>query len=183
MNVGEWNVTSVSTEEGHRLPSSDDGLASLRSLATVEIASRAAGEDVVGVKRMDYLAGSSARYDVDCRDLLPQAWADLAAPLASSQHGTVLRVSDVFGSLPVRRKSIRPEKELTRVKDVVRGLSVLHHTISWNILVGPLVPPEGAAGQKRVFSLPAVASVVKRVLQVHGPECAQAMLVRQTHTK
>lgn len=179
LNIGEWNATSVSAEqENHRL-NSGQGLAALRSLATIEIASRAVGEDEVGVKQIDQATVSSARYCAARRDVMPQFCADLAASLASVHHGTVLRVRDMFDSLPVRRKSFQADKELARVKDTVKGLSLLHHTVSWNVLVGPLIPPGGTAGQRRVLLLPAVASVAKRVLQVHGPECAQAMQVRQ----
>jgi DNA mismatch repair ATPase MutL len=173
-SFGVWSRTSCRPNGREPLSQRGEGIAALTSLATVEVASHSVGERQVSYKimnadRSSSVVVSSAGYSSD------QNIPDLVFPLLGEQKGTLLRVTELFGTLPVRRKSMRADRELAAVKAIVRGLGLLHHAVSWTVLVGPALCPSATSEHREVLSLPAVVSVTKRLLQLHGAECVQSL--------
>jgi len=107
---------------------------------------------------------------------------------ATDVSGTVVKVLDLFHNLPVRRRSIRKEAELSSIREYVQHMSVLHHSVHWSL---SLCQPTSSAQLGRCSShvirvssclldLAAQDSVIDRLTSIHGRSIVSKLEVRTT---
>lgn len=178
--IGEWNRTSKTDNQLHPLLCSNErdpsygmkgeALAAIRALACLKIESKpqlATISDTVFTKQFN---GHKAAAQV------ATANSSQHSILHNQDHGTVVSVYDLFRNLPVRRKVVRAEVEVSYIKEFIQNMSILHHSISWTLSTGRLVShngsigaPSSSAGQQCVLlRLPGQVSVAKRFIGFHG---------------
>ena len=96
---------------------------------------------------------------------------------------------NLFHNLPVRRRSIRKEAELSSIREYVQHMSVLHHSVHWSlslqlpnsssssssVVVGrssqlhmTSLPRVSSSSSSCLLDLVAQGSVVDRLTSIHG---------------
>lgn len=89
-------------------------------------------------------------------------------PIVSS--GTRVGVRQLFENLPARRKALRKNLEIFRVKEFIQRMSILYHDVSWLLV--------DANSAKTIFKLQSQPSVSARFMHYHGQQGLHKMKVR-----
>lgn len=84
----------------------------------------------------------------------------LLRTIGRSVPGTVVAVKRIFERLPVRRGAVRIDQEIIKVKELIRKLSVAHHSVNFNLY--PL------HRGKILLQLPGQSSLLQRLSQLHN---------------
>jgi DNA mismatch repair ATPase MutL len=121
-----------------------EALHSISLLALLELESRAAGASVTATKICSGGVTLSTTF----------------GPPRSS-NGTTVTVRDLFRDWPIRRKSLKPKLQLSRIKANLMRLSLLNYTTSWS-----LVDTEKG---KVIWSVRGASSLLGRINEVRGP--------------
>lgn len=82
--------------------------------------------------------------------------------------GTVVRVKDIFGSYPVRRKALQKQIEISKIKDFVKQMSILNHTINWTL--------HDAVTHEVIFNAVPSKSVAARISFIYGSQIMSNMV-------
>lgn len=85
------------------------------------------------------------------------------------QSGTKVKVWHLFEGLPARRKAMKPNTEMIRVKEFVQRMSILYHDVDW-LLVDERVG-------KILMKLEPRPSVSARFSVFHGQQIQHKMKV------
>ena len=101
--------------------------------------------------------------DQDCSILMKSS-----TPIVNS--GTRVRVRQLFENLPARRKALRRNLEVFKVKEFIQRMSILYHDVSW------LLVDENSA--KTIIKLQSQPSVSARFMHYHGRQGLHKMKVR-----
>lgn len=89
-------------------------------------------------------------------------------PIANS--GTRVRVRQLFEKLPARRKALRGNLEIFKVKEFIQRMSILYHDVSWLLV--------DAHSAKTIIKLESLPSVSARFMHFHGQQGLHKMKVR-----
>ena len=148
---GEWNATSK-YENGLSHGFRGEALAATRMLSSMTLTSKT----------------------VDCRSTYVKSFEHdkltlKAATTGIIGSGTIVSVMQLFDRLPARRKSMRPNVELLRVKEFVQRMSILYHDVAWVLI-------DDSTG-KIVMKLKPQASVSARFSAFHGQQIQLKMKV------
>ena len=92
----------------------------------------------------------------------------------TAKHGTSIAVYNLFHNLSVRAKAMRADVEMAYVKDFMRRMSVLHHSINWLLV--------DKSKDRKIFHAPSHSSVAKRFISLHGLEVFLRMTVYTSTT-
>ena len=87
----------------------------------------------------------------------------------AKQCGTSIAVYNLFHNLSVRAKAMRADVEIGCVKDFMRRMSVLHHSINWMLV--------DKSKDRVIFRAPSLSSVAKRFISLHGMDIYLRMTV------
>lgn len=156
--AGEWNSTSKS-ENGSSHGFRGEALAGTRILSSMTVTSKIADCRSTYVKSFGQ-QGGYAEQD-HCTLKLS------SSPIAHS--GTIVKVSQLFSGLPARRKSIRPNVEMLRVKEFIQKMSILYHDVGWLLIDN--------CTDKIILKLELQPSVSARFSVFHGQEIQCRMKV------
>ena len=91
-------------------------------------------------------------------------------PDIDGPRGTIMVCSAVFGKLVVRQKQIRASKEIALTKLFLQKMSLLNHTVSWELMV------RADNATKTVFSQRGAESVSASVSLLHGVDVLNNMV-------
>jgi DNA mismatch repair ATPase MutL len=91
---------------------------------------------------------------------------------AIARSGTKVKVWHLFEGLPARRKAMRPNTEMIRVKDFVQRMSILYHDVDWLLV-------DERTG-KTIMKLEVRPSVSARFSVFHGQQIQHKMKVNNT---
>ena len=136
-------------------------LSALKYVACVQVLTRRKGSNNVYMK--------SFNSDEDAFDTVDQSES---TPFGHNESGTKVHVRNIFDQIPVRRKAFRLEEEVLAVKDFMRNMSILHHTVTWSLVLGQ---PDSVQLQsnisacKYVLAIVPQRSVSKQLLCLYGP--------------
>jgi DNA mismatch repair ATPase MutL len=111
------NLTESSSSYGFR----GEALSAIASLATVEITSREKGSSETYCKRIR--SDDHATFGKVHNRSIP-----------SSRHGTKVVLSDIFNICKVRQRNIKRSGEVSKIKDFIVRMSILHHAIGWKLI-------------------------------------------------
>lgn len=157
--TGEWNSTSKYEENllhGFR----GEALAAIRALSIMTVISKTRDCKLTYAK--------SFRYDHETG----QDYSCLKSSSSSlTTSGTKISVSELFERIPFRRKSVRTNIEVLRVKEFIQRISVLYHEVGWLLIEG--------ATEKVIIKLAPQESVSARFAAFHGQTSQYKMKVRQ----
>lgn len=148
---GEWNATSK-YESGVSHGFRGEALAAIRMLSCMTLTSKTAECRTTYVKSFE-MGKSNLR----------------AASSGIIGSGTKVSVMQLFDRLPARRKAMRPNTELLRVKEFVQRMSILYHDVGWLLI-------DDSTG-KIVMRLKPQASVSARFSAFHGQQVQIKMKV------
>ena len=84
-------------------------------------------------------------------------------------HGTTLLVENLFYNLPVRRKSTKPASEISKIRECIHRLSVLHHNVRWLLY--------DTNNHKELLKFNREDSVLCRIESLYGPWISTALRV------
>lgn len=175
-HIGEWNRTSKRRNRQHSANENDpsygmkgEALAGISALSHMEIFS----------KPQQCTASSGTAYlKYFHTDKISEVTiaTNVQQQMQHPSHSTTVSVYDLFYNLPVRKRVMRGEAEVSSIRDFVQNMSILHHSISWTIRCGRLGGSSssgvGGASSKPKTSvllhLPSQASVAKRFIGFHG---------------
>lgn len=87
----------------------------------------------------------------------------------TAKHGTSIAVYNLFHNLSVRAKAMRADVEIGCIKDFMRRMSVLHHSINWLLV--------DKSKDRVIFRAPSHSSVAKRFISLHGLDIFLRMTV------
>ena len=87
----------------------------------------------------------------------------------TAKCGTSIAVYNLFHNLSVRAKAMRADVEMGCVKDFMRRMSVLHHSINWMLV--------DKSKDKVIFRAASLSSVAKRFISLHGLDIFLRMTV------
>lgn len=87
----------------------------------------------------------------------------------TAKYGTSIAVYNLFHNLSVRAKAMRADVEMAYVKDFMRRMSVLHHSINWLLV--------DKSKDRIIFHAPSHSSVAKRFISLHGLDVFLRMTV------
>ena len=141
--------------EGPKYGGRGESLFSLSSLAHLTIVSRHQSSEFTYEK-------STAMDDESAHTFSMRA-------IGRAQQGTIVVVKSLFVNLPVRRRAIRIDQELVRLKELMRTLSVAHHTVNFNLY--PL--HKG----KALLELPTQSTLLDRLSQLHNQDVTKHFVV------
>ena len=74
--------------------------------------------------------------------------------------GTIVNLCDLFYNIPVRRKSLRPQIEIIKIKEFLQKISMIHHDISFKLV--------DVSNDKIIWEQPSDLSVASRFSTYHG---------------
>lgn len=91
---------------------------------------------------------------------------------AIARSGTKVKVWHLFEGLPARRKAMRPNTEMIRLKEFVQRMSILYHDVDWLLV-------DERTGSI-IMKLEVRPSVSARFSVFHGQQIQQKMKVPNT---
>jgi DNA mismatch repair ATPase MutL len=156
--AGEWNSTSK-RENGSSHGFRGEALAATRTLSSMTITSK------TGDCRSTYLKSFLKNEDNagdDCSEIT-------LSSTAIARSGTKVKVWHLFEGLPARRKAMRPNTEMIRVKEFVQRMSILYHDVDWLLI-------DERTG-KTIMKLEVRPSVSARFSVFHGQQIQHKMKV------
>ena len=157
--TGQWNSTSKH-ENGVSHGFRGEALAAIRMLSNLTVSSKAANCSSTYMKTFEERGTDICN---DCSVL-----AKSSIHIANS--GTRVRVRHLFENLPARRKALRRNLEIFKVKEFIQRMSILYHDVSWLLV--------DANSKKTVTKLQSQLSVSARFMHFHGQQVLHKMQVR-----
>ena len=147
-SCGEWHHTSKAT--GGMYGQKGEAIAAVAQLARrVQIRSKTQFDLTMSIKTIQ-------RRD----DGIIDTWFGLSVD-DSARQGTKVTVDGLFTGLPVRVSATRRDVEIKHIKDLVRHVSVLHHTVSWLVV-------DCTDEEEVLCRYGAASSVPRRFAALHG---------------
>lgn len=159
--AGEWNSTSKH-ENGSSHGFRGEALAATRILSSMTVTSK------TGDCRSTYVK-SFIKNEDNAGELCSEV--NLSSSVIA-RSGTRVKVWHLFEGLPARRKAMRPNTEMIRVKEFVQRLSILYHDVDWLLV-------DERTG-KIIMKLDVRPSVSARFSVFHGLQIQQKMKVNNT---
>jgi DNA mismatch repair ATPase MutL len=129
-------------------------------LSSLTISSKAANCSSTYVKTFEE---SGTDMDQDFSNLMKST-----IPIVNS--GTRVRVKQLFENLPARRKALRRNLEIFKVKEFIQRMSILYHDVLWLLV--------DANSAKTIIKLHTQPSVSARFMHYHGQQGLHKMKVR-----
>ncbi len=151
--IGHFNMTNK-TIRGGTYGCKGEALASIARIANIEIKTKCSQSTVTN--RM--VIGKISSLFTENSD--------------SSFTGTCVLVTNIFSELPVRRKALKSNVELSRIKDVIKRLSVIHHQVRFSLF--------DCGSHKLLLNLTPDTTVLRRLKALHPGPQVQALEVSIT---
>jgi DNA mismatch repair protein MLH3 len=151
MNFGKWNYTS----KGAKFGASDsfgfrgEAIAAISSISTFGVTSKKNSACVSSGAAPIYFANG-----------------------IQGVSGTIVRAGNIFGNMVVRQSAMRAPKELSRIKEFLQKMSLLHHCVSLSLR--QVISTRG--DMKTVLEQPAQESVSSMFRQMHGSDVVSKMV-------
>jgi DNA mismatch repair ATPase MutL len=103
-----------------------------------------------------------------------QDYSSLKCSISSlTTSGTKISVCELFERMPFRRKAVRTNIEVLRVKEFIQRISVLYHEVGWLLIDG--------STEKVIIKLAPQESVSARFAAFHGETSQWKMKVSQSN--
>ena len=109
--VGEFNMSHKSG--AHFYGCKGEALASIAQCCNVEIISKSPNSTVSVSKLLYGPRRISTASDIP--------------------RGTIVHVRDIFYNLPVRRTALRSGTEISKIKELIKKMSILHHGVEFSL--------------------------------------------------
>eukprot|EP01041_Mallomonas_annulata_P006438 gene6438-13012_t len=116
-NVCEWNQTTNISTNSSAYGFKGETFAALQMISKLEILTKTKHEQQGHMK-----------------SFITDSMTTIKFPLKS---GTIIKLTDLFYNVPVRRKTMRTNIELMKIKYFIKNISILHHNVSFTLFDQP----------------------------------------------
>jgi DNA mismatch repair protein MLH3 len=135
-----------------------EALASVNIMGDTDIFSKTAGSPIVYHKNLKL-------------DEVDQARCPLKQFHEFNSSGTIITIKRIFANYPVRFQSTKPSYEISRIKEFIQNMSLLHHRISWTLI--------DKVSNKCLCRLPSQISIGARFISLHSQAIFCKMKVKK----
>jgi DNA mismatch repair ATPase MutL len=152
-HFGNWHHTNKSFEHDTYYGFRGEAVAAICSIADVLVYSKTNDDENIYTKQIprsfmvmkednddEHMNNSKIGFNrlSDKSLSLPLIWDASTSSSSStkeSETGTIIRISNIFGGLAVRQKATNMNVEMTKIREFIRSMSILHHRVSFRLAV------------------------------------------------
>ena len=157
--LGQWHVSSKQNSGSFSFGFRGEALAAIKSVSELTLISKTRGGRTV---KQAFGNPQTVSFDENELDLL-----------SGFACGTVCIAEKIFEQLPVRRRIMRANTEIARIREFIHKMAILHHKIGWTLDI--------ANNRKSLLSLYPDSSVASRIAEIADPSILTKMVQVSIH--